>query len=83
MQPCFFSMQTPYTIEITGAMYEKVHPSEPVNKGYPINPFLLPKNFMYNGKLKKTAGSGSSLEASTEWVSYGCIIWVALCHVRL
>ena len=43
-------------------MYKKVHPSEPVNKGYPINPFPLPKNFMCNGKLKKAAGSGSSLD---------------------
>ena len=42
----------PYTMEATGAMFEKVHPSEPVNKEFPINPFPL-QGFTFNGTLKK------------------------------
>jgi len=42
----------PYTVDTMGNMYEKIHPSQPVNKKFPINPFPL-QGFTYNGKISK------------------------------
>jgi len=47
----------PFTTEAGFAVHEKIHPSTPVNKEYPINPFPISKTnpkFTYNGKLKNS-----------------------------
>ncbi len=56
----------PYTVERTGSLYEKVSPSEPVNKEYPINPFRVSPKFTYNGR-KPEPNVGAKLYPWVVW----------------